>query len=173
LRVAVGSRNPVKLQAVQAGLAPFFAGVTLEAVEVPSGVAAQPVGDEETRRGALNRARAALALLPTAEFGIGLEGGVMEIEGTLYAGAWCAIAARDGRTGLASTGRCPLPPAVAKLVRGGMELGPADDLVFGRENSRLGEGAVGLLTRGHIDRARFYTPAVVMAFAPFLNPEHF
>lgn len=91
----------------------------------------------------------------------------------MFACAWCAIVARDGRPGVASTGRCLLPPAVAGLVRGGRELGEADDLVFGRSQSKLNEGAVGLLTRGKIDRAAFYAPAVTMALVPFLNPEHF
>jgi inosine/xanthosine triphosphatase len=171
---ALGSRNPVKAAALRAGLAPFFADAEVEAVEAPSGVAAQPRGDEETQRGAVQRAQAALAIVPDAEYGVGLEGGVMEIGGVMYAYAWCAIVARRGsQQGLASTGRCPLPPAVAELVRQGLELGPADDRVFGRHNSRLKEGAVGLLTRGHIDRAAFYTPAVIMALAPFLNPDHF
>ena len=97
----------------------------------------------------------------------------MEIAGSLYCCAWCAIVDRAGRTGLASTGRCELPPPVAELIRSGMELGDADDLVFGRENSKQAEGAVGLLTRGRVDRASFYAPAVTMALARFLNAEVF
>jgi inosine/xanthosine triphosphatase len=162
----------VKVRALGDGVSPFFPNARIEPVETPSGVSAQPVGDSETQRGALNRARVALSLVE-ADFGVGLEGGVAEIDGVMYAMAWCAVVARDGRVGLASTGRCPLPEAVAALVRQGMELGPADDVVFGSQDSRLREGAVGLLTRGHIDRARFYAPAVTMALAPFLNPEHF
>jgi len=170
---AIGSRNPVKAEALRQGLAPFFASAIVEPWEAPSGVAAQPHGDEETQRGALGRARAVLTLAPQAHYGVGLEGGVVELGEVMYACAWCAIVSRAGQLGLASTGRCPLPPTVARLVRQGMELGPADDLVFGSQDSRLKEGAVGLLTRGHIDRARFYAPAVTMALVPFLNPEHF
>lgn len=163
----------MKLAAVQEGALVFYPALSVEAVEAESGVAAQPRGDEETLRGARNRARRALELRPEAEVGVGLEGGVVEIGEEMFACAWCAMVDRDGREGVASTGRCVLPRAVADLVRGGMELGPADDVVFGRTNSRLSEGAVGLLTRGHIDRARFYAPAVTMALVPFLNPEHF
>ena len=134
-------------------------------------MAAQPVGDEETIRGAVNRARAALAAGPVeAEWGVGLEGGVVEIGAALYCCAWCAVVDRAGRVGLASTGRCELPPRVAALIlRGGMELGAANDLVFGRVNSKHGEGAVGILTGGRIDRAAFYAPAVTMAMVRFLN----
>jgi non-canonical (house-cleaning) NTP pyrophosphatase len=53
-----------------------------------------------------------------------------------------------------------------------MELGDADDLVSAGK-LKQGEGAVGLLTRGRIDRASFYAPAVTMALVRFLNDEVF
>lgn len=170
--IAVGSKNPVKVNAARTGIGDLL-GVELEVrgIEAASGVAAQPMGDDETRLGAVNRARNALAAIAGAEFGVGLEGGVVEIGNAMYCCAWCAIVSRNGRTGWASTGRCELPPPVAELIRGGMELGAADDAVFGRTNSKQGEGAVGLLTRGRIDRAAFYAPAVTMALARFLNEE--
>jgi inosine/xanthosine triphosphatase len=167
--VVVGSRNPVKIAAARAGFGDLLGPAEFLGTAAESGVAAQPLGDGETIQGAVNRARAALAAVPEAGMAVGLEGGVVEIGAALYCCAWCAIADRAGRTGLASTGRCELPPPVAALIREGMELGDADDLVFGRENSRQGEGAVGLLTRGRIGRAAFYAPAVTMALARFLN----
>lgn len=168
--VAVGSRNPVKIKAVRAGFGDTLGPIKVIAVEAASGVPAQPRGDEETIRGAINRARAALAALPNAEFGVGLEGGVVEIGGALYCCAWCAIVHRTAaQVGLSSTGRCELPTRVAGLIRGGMELGQADDLFFGRTNSKRREGAVGLLTDGRIDRASFYSPAVTMALVRYFN----
>lgn len=168
--VVVGSQNPVKIAAARAGFGDLLGAAEFVGAAAESGVAEQPVGDEETIQGASNRARAALAAVPEAAMAVGLEGGVVEIDGALYCCAWCAVLERaTGRLGLASTGRCQLPPPVAQLIRAGMELGNADDLVFGRENSKQGEGAVGLLTRGRIDRTAFYAPAVTMALARFLN----
>jgi inosine/xanthosine triphosphatase len=171
--IAVGSRNPVKVAATRVGFGDSLGPVDVAGVDAASGVAAQPMGDDETILGAVNRARAALDALSGAGLGVGLEGGVVLIGGALYCCAWCAIVDRDGRIGLASTGRCELPPPVADLIRAGMELGDADDLIFGRANSKHAEGAVGLLTRGRIDRASFYAPAVTMALARFLNSEVF
>jgi non-canonical (house-cleaning) NTP pyrophosphatase len=51
-----------------------------------------------------------------------------------------------------------------------MELGEADDLVFGQINSKQQNGAIGILTNDLIDRESLYRPAVIMALIPFLNP---
>jgi non-canonical (house-cleaning) NTP pyrophosphatase len=52
-----------------------------------------------------------------------------------------------------------------------MELGEADDLVFGKANSKQQNGAVGLLTNDVIVRRTLYVPAVVMALIPFVKEE--
>lgn len=169
--IAVGSKNPVKVQAVRDGAAPMFAPVPIHAVgyTVNSGVSAQPMGDEEMIAGATQRARGALQLHADSAYGVGLEGGCSELREGLFASAWCVVVDRDGNTGWASTGHFQLPPKVAELVRGGMELGYADDVVFGRKNSKQDQGSIGLLTGGKFTRAQFYAPAVMMAFIKFVN----
>ena len=167
----VGSANPVKLQAVREGAAAFFDSVEVMGVSVPSGVRAQPIGDEETIAGATARARASLEARPEAHFGVGLEGGVVDLREGLFACAWCVIADRAGGQGMACSGRFQLPPQVAEMVRGGMELGEADDRVFGRVNSKQNEGAVGILTHGVLTRAQFYSAAVMLALVKFVNGE--
>ncbi len=72
-------------------------------------------------------------------------------------------------TGKARTGAFMLPQEVANLVRSGIELGHADDQVFGRSNSKQTNGAVGLLTADLIDRQRYYEHAVILALVPFKN----
>jgi non-canonical (house-cleaning) NTP pyrophosphatase len=88
----------------------------------------------------------------------------------LAAFAWVVVLDR-ARAGQARTGTFFLPPRVAALVRAGKELGEADDIVFGRSNSKQENGAVGLLTGDALDRAGFYEPAVLLALIPFKNPE--
>ena len=58
---------------------------------------------------------------------------------------------------------------MARLIRSGIELGAATDRVFGRSNSKTAEGAVGLLTRGRIDRTAYYEQPVLLALVPFLG----
>src|SRR5439155_12058738 len=141
-----------------------------EALPADSGVGHQPMTDEETLLGARNRAAQAKSLRPDADYWVGLEGGVYKREGTLEAFAWIVVLSRDVR-GEARTATFELPPKVAQLVHQGVELGHADDQVFGRINSKQSNGAVGLLTRDLITRTTYYEHAVVLALIPFTNPQ--
>ena len=74
--------------------------------------------------------------------------------------------------GFAKTGSFLLPPALCDLViNKRMELGDADDIVFKRVNSKHGQGTVGKLTDGHIDRTNYYVHALKLALIPWIRPE--
>ena len=125
--VAVGSTNPVKLAAARAVIGRVAAGARVESVKVSSTVSDQPFGDEETIRGAVARARRARAELE-GELGIGLEGGVVDVNGSMRTCAWAAVVDRAGREGVGGSLAMPLPDAVARLIRDeGLELGVAMD----------------------------------------------
>lgn len=168
-RIAVGSRNPVKVAAVASVVRHAYPSAQVDAVHVASGVPDQPVGDDETRRGALARARAARALLD-ADIGVGLEGGVVDEDAGMRSCAWAAVALRDGREFFGGSLAMPLPPAVAELVRQGTELGHAMDALTGHDNTKHGAGAVGILTNGLIDRRQAYEVLVTYALSPVLAP---
>jgi inosine/xanthosine triphosphatase len=176
--VIVASKNPVKIFAVHQGLERMFSEETfsIQGISVPSGVSNQPLSSKETMQGALNRAKAAREQVPTADYWIGIEGGVdSELEGEftrceLCAFAWVVVLGKD-QMGKGRTGTFTLPPRISELIHQGKELGEADDIVFGRTNSKQENGAVGLLTGDTIDRAAFYIHAVILALIPFLNPD--
>lgn len=173
LLVVVASKNPVKLGAAQAGFQRMFPSASFEfqTVSVPSGVSDQPFTEKETLDGALNRARAARELHPDADYTIGLEGGVDDevFKGQILAFAWMAIVGKDGKVGKARTSSYFLPDETVKLLRDGMELGHADDLLHGKTNSKHQSGSVGILTDDVVTRQSFYTEAVVLALIPFKN----
>lgn len=180
LHIVVGSTNPVKQQAAREGFAAIFPDVTLNitGVDAPSGVSDQPMGDVETLQGALNRARHALQASPDADYAVGIEGGVGSLDGdrhvnrrALMAFAWIVILNRDGKIGKARSGAFQLPDEVARLIHQGMELGHADDQVFGQRDSKRRNGSIGLLTADALTRTSFYAPAVLMALIPFKNPQ--
>ncbi len=168
--LVIASTNPVKIQAAVKGFQRLFPDSQLNviAASVPSEVAYQPLSDEETLRGALNRSANAQAAYPDANYWIGIEGGVQPSGQDMLAFAWIVISSK-ATTGKGRTGTFFLPPAVAELIRQGKELGEADDIVFGRSNSKQDNGAVGLLTGNVIDRAQLYEHAMILALIPFKN----
>jgi inosine/xanthosine triphosphatase len=169
--VAVGSTNPVKLAAARAVISSAAPNASFESIEVPSTVRDQPWGDEETIRGAIARARAARDAL-RADLGVGLEGGVVELpNGSLRTCAWAAIVDDAGHESIGGSLAMPLPPPVERLVREGHELGHAMDLLMQQRDIKRGAGAVGILTRGLLDRQRAYEPMVVYALSRWLAHE--
>lgn len=162
-RVAVGSTNPAKIEAVRQAFAELRSGeaevhsVAIDAADD------QPWGEQRTRDGALLRARRALEAQPAADWGVGLEGGMTRDDTGILVTSWIAACHRDGRRGLARAAGFYLPGTIAAQVREGVELADAWTRAHGMEDVGRGGGTVGVLTGGRIDRARLYRDAVVLA----------
>lgn len=171
IKVIVGSKNPVKINCTLLAFQKVFPrdSIIVEGISVPSGVADQPMSDQETHQGAVNRTKKAKEDHPDAQYWVGIEGGIEDSDSGMEAFAWVTILS-DQQKGRARTATFQLPPKIQKLVRQGIELGEADDMVFDRKNSKQSNGAVGILTNDLIDRAAYYEPAVVLALIPFLQP---
>jgi len=147
LVVAVGSKNPVKVNSVKNAFEQNFpqSTIAVSGYDVPSGVPDQPWGDDQTRQGALNRALACHAAHVAScgiapDFAVGLEGGVVEdhfeaLHPTVPGMATCSAvscfafmaimgAALEGgvnappRWGIARTASFQLPPKIIALMRG-------------------------------------------------------
>jgi len=169
-RVIVGSKNPVKVACTKdAFVHAFGSHFEVMGVDASSNIAAQPRTEEETLVGARNRANHAKIIVPEVDYWVGIEGGVDEDSQGMYAFAWVYVLHRSGKSSQSKTGTFYLPPQVVALIRGGMELGHADDLVFQAQNSKQQGGSVGLLTHGLITREAYYQQAMVLALIPFLN----
>ena len=151
-QVFVGSTNPVKVNAVKE----VFANAV--GVKVDSGVSDQPMTDEETKEGAMIRARSCLD--QGASVGIGLEGGVMPSSVGMLSVNWGALTDQNGNEIYASGARYPLPARVAAEIRQGRELGDIMDSVTGRTDVRKREGAVGVFTDGELTRRELYVHIV-------------
>ena len=188
MRVGVGSTNPVKRRATEAAFERLEStasdtaasettatdstgveSVAVDSVAVASGVSEQPFGERETAAGAANRARNALGS-GEYDLGVGLEGGVAEVEGVdgLFLVMWAA--ATDGeRVGRGAGPRLCLPVAIAGRVRDGEELGPVMDDVLGEDDVAKKQGAAGALTAGIVDREGALADAVAGALGPFVT----
>jgi inosine/xanthosine triphosphatase len=172
-RIVIASTNPVKINAVKNAFFKLLPDSIFEwqPMDGPSGVSDQPMSDAETRLGACNRVKAIRDHYPDADYWVGIEGGVdFDEKGEMIAFAWVVI--ENGKhLGKARSGSFYLPPSITDLVRVGKELGDADDIVFGQQNSKQKNGAIGLLTKNLVDRSGLYEHAVILAFVPFYNPQ--
>lgn len=170
-KIVVASQNPAKIRAVREGFEQMKIDEVFEiiGINVPSMVSEQPFSDIETYQGALNRVKNAQKKVTNADFWVGIEGGIEKKDSEMYAFAWIIILSKD-KKGESRTASFQLPHQVVALVQQGKELGEADDIVFGKVNSKHHLGSVGILTHGEIDRAGLYAPAVCFALIPFVNP---
>jgi inosine/xanthosine triphosphatase len=170
MKIAVGSTNPVKVEAVRVMARRVWPDVEVVTMDVPSGVSAMPMSDEETLAGARNRARAARQAAG-ADLGVGLEGGVNQEPFGLALHGWAVVVDGNGREGIGGGARLPLPQAIARRVLAGEELGSVMDDILGDHNVKQKGGAVGALTAGLVLRQETFAVAVAYALSPFIVPE--
>ncbi len=171
-QVLITSTNPVKIESTKIGFARMFPTepFVFATITVPSGVSDQPMSDEETLEGAKNRIVNARREYPSVDYYVGIEGGIETRSEGLMVIDWVVIENKIGQIGQAKMNAFYLPPAIAKLVQGGMELGAATDQIFQTQNIKSQESGIGLLTGHNIPRTDYLVFAMTLALIPFKNP---
>lgn len=151
MNFVIGSMNPAKVKAARTIITEYFPESELFPVEVQSGVSDQPIGDIETRKGALNRAEKA-ANTKQGAVGIGLEGGVRMQEGEMFVCNWGALVLPCGKSFTAAGAQIPLPLEIAEELQKGRELGNVVDEYFQSSDIKHSEGAIGMFTAHVVTR---------------------
>lgn len=164
MKIVIGSKNPAKIAAVKNSFSHQAAEFC--SLDIPSGVSEQPFSDEETIKGAINRAEGAL-LEGNGDIGIGLEGGVQETSYGLLICNWGALAAPGKEPIIAGGARILLPEEVAGRLRAGEELGPVMEEYAKKKNVSKQEGAVGVFTDGRVNRAEMFTHVMNLLVGQF------
>ncbi|MBU4535175.1 MAG: inosine/xanthosine triphosphatase [Euryarchaeota archaeon] len=175
MKAIVGSKNPVKAQAVENILKKIYPEQEVEVLsrEVDSGVPDQPLGQDETIQGAINRARKAYS--DEFNLSVGIESGLMPVKETITGYVdmqWCAI--YDGeKITLGVSAGFEYPPHVVEEVLKGREVGHIMDELTGVDNLGKKRGAVSYLTDGLLDRVGNSEQCVLMAMVPWMNAKTF
>ncbi|MFD1066769.1 DUF84 family protein [Oceanobacillus locisalsi] len=154
-QIIIGSENPTKIAAVKN----IYHDFEVSPLKVPSNVSEQPFSDEETRLGAINRAKACSASSADG-LGIGLEGGVMYVGDTLFLCNWGALSTEDGKLYTASGARIALPKEIETGLQTAGELSAMMDAYTKKENVRNHEGAIGVFTNNLVTREEMFTHVV-------------
>jgi len=174
MKVLVGSRNPVKLEATKEAFSHYFDAVDVTGINVNSKVSNQPVEDE-TFAGARNRARALRTINEerkvNAVFFVGIEGGIKRLFNRWFTFGVICIMDDTGRVGYGTSPFFELPFQITEQLLDGTELGDVMDTLIGEENTKQKQGAVGYFTKGVVDRRNFYVQGLIVALIPFLNKD--
>lgn len=174
--IFVGSTNPVKINAVKIACSQTWPDVEVQGIEVESGVNAQPRTDEETRQGAVNRAQSVLMAgkkTLTSEqinthgnalLGVGLEGGIYEHQkGELWSTVWACVTDEANQKFESNGARFKLPNIISKKLLAGAEMGPVVGQLFADPSIKQKQGAIGVVTKGFVDRTEEYAIIVKLA----------
>lgn len=169
--VAVGSKNPIKLQAVKRAFYAFqcqhpnafLDELTIMSVHTSNGgMPAMPMNEAEILHGAIHRAEQS-SLHEGTTLGVGAEGGIFLIGENWFCNSWVAIH-RRGSTWIGQGPGVMVPrPIMGMILQQGMELGDAEDIYFGNVNTKQGIGLTGTISQGMITRSESFSLAAVCA----------
>ncbi len=168
LRIAVGSKNLVKLRATRNVFRALAGRVRVTGVKTEKPFA-QPQGQAQTIEGAVTRAEQALKT-SSYDFGVGIDAGLVPAPRTRSGFVdvqWCAILDREGNLTLGHGSGFEYPLKVIEEVSvRKREVGKAMERLSGIK--RIGErmGAIGYLSRARLTRTRLTEQAVFMAMLP-------
>lgn len=173
-KVAVGSKNPVKIEAVRIAFEKVWPNEEwlVEGLEVESGVSSQPMSDEETIKGARIRALKILQNVK-ADFAVGIEGGLHKVENRWFDTGWIVVIDKNEKEGVGSTIRAHVSDDIMKIVHKGIDLGDACNTVFKRKDTGITNGHYGLITKDLITRTSGYVDGVIIALSSLAHPKFF
>ena len=188
-RVRVGTTNEPKIAAARAAFAPYAPDARVEGCVVESGVGEQPVGLEETSRGARNRARRAFET-GACELAVGYEDGLVALpelatggSGSELLNVGCAVVTDGVRTSFGlSSGFAYPPDCAARAASERLPIGdlfdqlwrarpPSDEDEDRGVPSGRGDGNIGKLSLGVLTRSEYARHAIVCALVRFLHPD--
>ncbi|RMF29613.1 MAG: inosine/xanthosine triphosphatase [Candidatus Nitrosothermus koennekii] len=164
--VAVGSLNMVKIEAVKEAFEEFYSNVIIKAIDARYNTD-QPLSLEDTVRGAIHRAKIAKGY---AEFGVGIEAGLMSVLDYHLNIQVAAIIKDDIAIGFSPAFQ--LPKKLERLVLEGLELDKAVEMLYNIKDIGEKGGIIEVLSRNRINRKSLISSAVKMALVKIVNNEH-
>jgi len=170
LNIALGSKSDQKLGYVKQVLLEINIDAKISPTDQPSGVADQPLTCEETKRGALNRARLAYHAIPGCHIGLGIEVGYQVNEKGQYEMlCWASIIDKSERHFLFRSQSFELPDYFQDILRSGKPLGRyVDDYLKEAEDV-----PVRYLASMIKDRKPFIVEALRGVLLRFLTDHHY
>ena len=186
--IFVGTRNIVKINAVEMAFRQFYPSTAIDVVglNVSSEVPDQPMHLQDVIDGAINRAKNALKASKekygdlwetnAEKFGVGIEAGLVETPHTLSGFMdfqYCAIIDKDNLMSLGAGPGWEYPTEVIKSLKDNPKLEIGDIMVeiSGNKEIKQTHGAIGYYSKDLMTRPEITAVSVKMALIPIINRE--
>ena len=167
--IAVGTKNPAKLEGVRRAFAKYYADIELRPVDSSSVAKAQPRGLDEMTAGATARAKFALSKAG-GDFGVGVEAGIFTIGDVYFDNQVAAVADKSAKVSLGHSAGYMLPREdMERLFAEGRELERWAEEVSGISEVGDKGGLIQHLTKGKMTRTDLTEQCVVTALIPWLH----
>merc|ERR1711971_1431535 len=101
----MGSTNPTKLESVRMACSELFPSHSIEykACSVKPGVSDQPKSAKESLLGATNRAKNTFTECPSADYCVGLEGGIESVGDHYLQSGWVVVINKEREIGFGTS----------------------------------------------------------------------
>lgn len=170
MKIAVGTTSELKLRAIQKAFNRAKIVVEITSHKVKSDVPKQPFSEKEITAGATNRAKNALTKEKNADYGLGIESGIVLKNRKYFDLAACVIANQKGEiVGEAFSAAVEVPLKIISRVKN-------EDLESCAVAQKLGnlreKDSLLWYTGNRLSRSPVLEDAIFLALArEFLNPE--
>lgn len=170
--VVAGTTNKSKLRGIKKAWK-HFGNASIKSVKIEGITPLQPKGWKETFLGALARAEEALSIVDNADYGVGVEAGLLPApfpSGFVEMQVAVILDSRKRVTVGASSG-FEIPYSLLSPVIKGEELGMIASRRLSRPQIKERVGIIGVLTKGVITRTDLTYQAVLSALIPRIHPK--
>lgn len=167
--VAIGTKNPAKIEGARRAFSRFFPNAEVHAVNIGLGRNPQPLGLRQITNCAIARARLAMKLAG-GDYGVGIEAGIFKLRGSYLDHQQAVIMDRRGGISLGHSSGFMLPSkAVEDMIANGEELEEYATRLTGITGIGDKGGIIRYLSKGVVSRADLTEQCVVSALIPWLH----
>jgi inosine/xanthosine triphosphatase len=172
MKVAVCSKNPVKIEAATEAFCSYFDEINLTSIEMTNNkdVKSQPMTSHETLNSAVKRVQIARERID-ADFYVSMEGGMNCDDFGAFLTWYVCVGNNLGEISIAGGGRMPLPKKIYNELKNNIEteLGDIMDRVTKEENIKQKGGSTAVFTGNRIQRKDVFKREIIMALIPFTS----
>jgi inosine/xanthosine triphosphatase len=169
VRIAVGSTNRAKIEAVRRVFVERYPVVDIVSLGVASSVPSQPVNGQ-TFEGAQHRAEELRKLDKdgSCRYYVGIEGGIVSMHSRWFQVDAACIIDSEGGMAFGMAPSFEVPPRIVDRLRKGEELSCVLDEILSQTNTKE-TGMIKFLSKGKVDKTAHLAQGVEMALFQLMN----